>query len=155
MIVVFAPMFLLMLGLATLTPNQLTQLASGVTLALSVASVYTWRRSLGVFFAERRDSGIVWLSLGIFTIVVATVFNVGYSLVLRWTHHPLDATNSEFVAVIRFAYSFGFGCIYLVPLTREEPEASSFVVVPPRGWFSLLLIAALACAGVVAGWWFF
>jgi hypothetical protein len=142
------PVALFLISYTILSLNTLIQVCNNVTLAVSVAVSWSWRNSISTFMEEREDVGLVWLSLGVFTIIVFTVVNIAYSSWLRSTGMSITTYDSTITALVRFAYSFGFGCLYLVPMSKED-------VVPPRGWVSLMCIVfGTAGLTLLARWWF-
>ncbi len=148
-LLVFAlPFIVFAAGSIAFPTPQLIQICNWVSLALTVAVLFSWRRMVPIFLRERHEAGAVWLSLGIFAIVVDTVVNIVYSSWLRAQGTPPDITGSYAVAVIRFGYVFGFGCLYLVPFARDA-------IVPPNGWISLIVIVALSIAAAILGMWWF
>lgn len=134
-IILLVPAILYAVGSALFSPAVVTQVANSVVLALSFVMVWTFRRSIPMFFREQQEAGIVWISLGIFSLVVTTLLNIAHSTVYRALDLPLDP-NTMFISGIRFLYAFSFGCLYLVPLARAGQ-------VPIEGWWSLFAVVVL------------
>lgn len=123
------------------TSTQTLFINSIIILTFSIAVMVVWRRNFLIFFEQQKHAGVMWLSLGTFSIVTTTAITVGYSLYIRIFSVPV---NDTIVSILRSFYAFGFACLFLAPLSSDGE-------VPIKGWIALGLILAIAIAMALVG----
>lgn len=136
------PIALFTTGTLMFPTEVMTQISNFVTLVLAIALLFTYWESIVLFLREKRDAGVVWMNLGIFTLIVTTVVARGYSTYLHYYARAPQLPDSLFVCAIAFVYAFSFGCFFLAARSRDQ-------VVPPHGWWALLGLVAGAAVTVV------
>lgn len=144
-LVILVPILLFIVGSFAIGPSALVQVDNIVILVVSVACLFPWRRSLSIFFREQHDAGAIWFSIGVFGLILTTVFNTGYSQYLRTSGAAPDDTV---VAAFRFAYAMELGALFLAPQARNS-------TIPTSGWLTLLALVTLASVAALLGMWLF